>query len=240
MSFIRLLALSYLAWAAVFVVAVVLVAHLPLPGNAVGGTHAPAARTATVSAAPPADKPDARKVARLELAPVPPIPSPPAMDDVTPPEPPAAQAEPKPDLSKQSPPVAVAVKPASPRPPAARPEPRAVARLDLAPAAPVPVARPHKDVAPPKPHVVNEPWHKLALTEKPRPRPVAALPPAPAQARGLTHLASAKPAFRIPDPPPSSLSNLPVHLQPTGPQNGKRASAGFHIPDPPPLEPGRL
>ena len=237
MSFIRLLALSYLAWAAVFVVAVILVAHLPLARNAVGGTSAPAARTATVS--PP---PAARKVARLELAPVPPIPNPPATDDVTSPKPPVAQpAESKPEPSKPSPPAAVVAKPILPQRPTARPEPRAVARLDLVPA-PVPVPRPHGDVLPSKPRVVHEPQHKLALTEKPQPRPVAAPPAAPAQARGPTHLASAKPAFQIPDPPPSSLSNLPVHLQPTASQNRKRAAGepAFHIPDPPPLEAPRL
>ena len=69
MSFIRLLALSYLAWAAVFVAAMVLVAHLPLPGNAIGGTGAPVARTAAI--APPAGEPEVHKVARLDLAPAP-------------------------------------------------------------------------------------------------------------------------------------------------------------------------
>jgi len=235
MSFIRLLALSYLAWAAVFVVAMLLVAHLPLPGNAVWGTSAPVARIGTLQARPQADKPDARKVARLELAPVPPIPSSPANDNVTLPQPPLTEEpQPKPELSKQSPPVAVT----------ARPPARPVARLDLAPA-PVPVPRPLADVPPPKPHVVSEP--KLKPSDKLQPARVATLPkspspPAPAHARGRPHLASSQPAFRIPDPPPSSLANLPAHLQPAASRNRKRASVepAFHIPDPPPLEAPRL
>ncbi len=264
MSFIRLLALSYLAWAAVFVVAVVLVAHLPLPGNAGGGTSAPAARTSAV-APPPAGKPDVRKVARLELAPVPPIPTPTTTEDVKQPELPAAQGpELKSSPSQQLPPVAVAAKPG----------PRAVARLDLAPA-PVPVPRPHADVPPPTPHVVNQPQHKPSLRQE-RVAAQPGLPRAAARTRGPTHLASAEPAFhipeprrsviaapllrpreptpvnrhpvpakaafRIPDPPPSSLANLPAHLQPTASRSRKQAAAepAFHIPDPPPLEAPRL
>src|SRR5579863_891144 len=220
MSFIRLLALSYLAWAAVFVVAVVLVAHLPLPGNAGGGTDAPVARTSAL-APPPAGKPDVRKVARLELAPVPAIPSPPADGDVSLPLPPVTQEpESKPDVSRQSPPVAVAAKPVSPRSPGAKPGPRPVARLDLAPA-PVPVPHPQADAPRPTPHVVNQPQHKRSFREE-RVAALPGLPRASARTRGPTHLASAEPAFRIPDPPPSSLANLPAHLQPTASRNRKR------------------
>ena len=53
MSFIRLLALSYLAWAAVFVVTVILVAHLPLPENMRRGTGARAQKTANAATRPP-------------------------------------------------------------------------------------------------------------------------------------------------------------------------------------------
>src|SRR5215469_12370242 len=69
MSFIRLLALSYLAWAAVFVVTVILVAHLPLPGDLATGNGA-AVHTGRNAVQPPTDKTQSRVVARLDLAPV--------------------------------------------------------------------------------------------------------------------------------------------------------------------------
>jgi hypothetical protein len=69
MSFIRLLALSYLAWAAVFVVTVLLVAHLPLPGELAAGNGA-AVQTGRNAIQPRPDKTESRAVALLDLAPV--------------------------------------------------------------------------------------------------------------------------------------------------------------------------
>src|SRR5215469_16677566 len=69
MSFIRLLALSYLAWAAVFVVTVILVAHLPLPGDRAAGNGA-AVQIGRNAMQPSPDKTQSHAVARLELAPV--------------------------------------------------------------------------------------------------------------------------------------------------------------------------
>jgi hypothetical protein len=69
MSFIRLLALSYLAWAAVFVVTVILVAHLPLPGDLAAGNGA-AVQTGGDAMQPPPNKTQSRAVALLDLAPV--------------------------------------------------------------------------------------------------------------------------------------------------------------------------
>jgi hypothetical protein len=76
MSFIRLLALSYLAWAAVFVVTLILVAQLPLPANVAAGNGAPvqtSTNVARVDLAPPVVEtgtPQSRAVARLDLAPL--------------------------------------------------------------------------------------------------------------------------------------------------------------------------
>jgi hypothetical protein len=237
MSFIRLLALSYLAWAAVFVVTVILVAHLPLPENTPPATGARAHKTENAAIRLPPGKPESHIVARLDLTPVAPLPGPAVSSDVSPPQPPVA---PEPEVKPiQSPPVAAATPPVPPQPPAAKPEPRPVAQLDLAPA-PVPVARPHGDVSPPEPHVMKEPQNKASSLQQGR---VAALrepplPRTPAHPRGPTHLASAEPAFHIPDPPASSLANLPVHLQLAASQKRKRASVepAFRIPDPPPLE----
>ena len=231
MSFIRLLALSYLAWAAVFVLAVILVAHLPFPAGMATRSTTPDHKTVRIATRLP---PPETHVARLELAPVTSIPNPPATDDVSPPTPPAApEPQQMPSQAKQSPPAAVAFKPPSAQLPTATPKPRPVARLELA-SPPVPVARPHADASPAKPHVVNEPKRSPSG----QPRGVATLPSsptAPSRAGASSHLASAKPDFRIPDPPASSLSNLPAPMQ-------KRAAAEppVHIPDPPPLEAGRL
>jgi hypothetical protein len=236
MSFIRLLALSYLAWAAVFVVTVILVAHLPLPGNTPAATGARAHKIDNAAIQLPPGKPESHMVARLDLAPVAPFPSPTSNSDVLPPQPPVAQEpEPKPI---QSPPVAAATPPVPPQPPAAKPEPRSVAQIGLAPA-PVPVARP--DASPAKPHVVNEAQNKPSLQqERVAASPEPPLPRTPERTRGPTHLASAQPAFHMPEPRQSVIAAPPIRprppaLEPT-PANRQPAPAkpAFHIPDPPP------
>jgi hypothetical protein len=83
MSFIRLLALSYLAWAAVFVVTVILVAHLPLPGDLAAGNNT-AFQTGRNAMRPPPDKTQSRAVARLDLAPLASGPGPVARLDLPP------------------------------------------------------------------------------------------------------------------------------------------------------------
>ena len=173
MSFIRLLALSYLAWAAVFVVAVLLVAHLPLAGNSAAGIGAPA-QTVKGTTLMPLARQDSHVMARLDLAPVAPKPGP-----------------------VEAPTQADAL------------------------------------FMPPQPRVVQEPQRSVIAAPPLQPREPT---------RANRHSAPARPAFSIPDPPPSSLANLPADLQPTASRNKKRASAepAFHIPDPPPLEAGRL
>ncbi len=126
MSFIRLLALSYLAWAAVFVVAVILVAHLQLPGGTAWGPGTPAQKTAKVVAQPLANKPEAPAVARLDLTPETPVlpqrdARVPARADVTPPKPHMVQEPQKPaDFGR--PPSGVTVNlPELPQPPVPAP-----------------------------------------------------------------------------------------------------------------------
>ena len=142
MSFIRLLALSYLAWAAVFVVTVILVAHLPLPGNTPAATGARAHKTENAATRLPPGKPELHMVARLDLMPVAPLPGPAASSDVSPPQPPVA---PEPEAKPiQSPPVAAATPPVSPLSPRRPSRNRAQRHSLILPPAPVPVARPHR------------------------------------------------------------------------------------------------
>jgi hypothetical protein len=112
MSFIRLLALSYLAWALVFVIAATLMAHLPLPEDI--------ARDARSALAQKAGK----AVARIDLTPQAPVS--PAQDfrtwaraDVAPPQPQVVQApQQKPGEADQVSPNAIAILPDLPQAPA--------------------------------------------------------------------------------------------------------------------------
>ena len=195
-------------------------------------------KAAKIAAQLPPGKPEAHLVARLELTPVKPIPDPPANDDLPPPKPPVAQEpEPSPNLSKQSPQVAVASEPASPQPPAAKPELPPVARLELAP--PQPLARPQGDVSSPKSPVANQLGRKPSdQVKRVATLPKPPQPPAPAQARGRTHLASAEPAVRIPEPRQSVIAVEPPRPRPPEPVPASKhpasAKPDFQIPDPPP------
>jgi hypothetical protein len=144
MSFIRLLALSYLAWALVFVIAAMLMAHLPLPEDI--------ARDARSALAQKAGK----AVARIDLTPQAPVS--PAQDfrtwaraDVAPPEPQVVQApKQKPGEADQIPPDTIAILPDLPLPPL-----------------PKRVARSERHAATPAFHIPDPPAYAITMPPKP-------------------------------------------------------------------------
>lgn len=209
MSFIRLLTLSYLAWAAVFVVTVTLIAHLPFPS----APATPARKTGKEAGQSMPVRPGPRAVARLDLVPETPLSIPRSAGgethaEVMPPEPPIAR-EPAHTVAIPRPSKTIVIMPELPKSPVPRPASSIKQLASAKPVVRIPIAPPLAVIPPdlPKPNV-------------PAPRPER------------THLASAEPAFRIPDPPKYAMSDLPV----PSPPSTHLASAGqvFRIPDPPP------
>lgn len=234
MSFIRLLALSYLAWALVFVVTATLMAHLPLPEGTNQGARSAVAQKA------------GKAVAQVDLAPEATVPRPLGPRawvplDLPSPQPPLAQ-EPKqkPSEAIQAPPKVIP--PDRPKPSAPLQVALNTKRIALPPKV-IPSNQP-KPSAPP--HVAMNAKRVVAPTFRiPDPPSDAFLPDLPKRPAPLrvakNKQSRAMPAFHIPDPPPdavANLPNLPKHPAPSRIARNKRHSTTpiFHIPDPPPLD----